>query len=1051
MTVQDGDTLKSYFNKGDIPTESNYIDLIDTIIGGVEKYGNSILLYHASGADLTDYPLTDDGLFQALSEASPGDAITVPAVTLVGNQTVPAGVILIGMGMSTIFTGEITCNGYLLNLVCTSGVTYGDDGSSEIFNSAGDLLVFGNFAIGLDPTDEIKQKHTIASDGDAATLYVQKGYAGEPIVVAYTASGGSADPDHLYILDEVIGSASADGSGVPTPYVYCVINPNQLPPGFVISGIKVRMYLRQNTQGTDKTMDANVLFMDLNDNPLSEDKALAGYLPPQYDWREYGGPNDGWTATFDAEDVNAGTVKLAARWYRNPSGILWVWVEFDYLEITFYGTGSLEYVAGVDQSEGVWAVEPGDTLTGEGLQFHGDTGTLDLPAEDPNPPLLVNSPILVVNLNADLLDGVEASGFLSSQTKLDDLASPDDNTDLDSTVEQHGLLPKLSGVSTEALLGDGTWGGIEAGASALADLTDVDVSSPEDGQALIYDLNSELWIPGDVSAGEGNGVSGVGETLYVKKLIYDLTLDADTSAFDITGIPQDYDHLELLIDGRTDETATASDLLLTFNNDTTDANYYSNHYLYNNGNTQHGYDGAGRWSMRITGANAPSNMFGQASSMIQNYASTAKNKESVAHYFTQTGAATVTSGFIEVAWFSTAAINRITLSIYTGGKKFKAGSRCQLLAWKNKLVTAGQLSAFVGTQIHKTTVSAGGLASIDITAIPAGYDYLELLFNGKSDRAGGADGIKFVFNSDTNSANYDNLYIYYGYADGHNQVAAHDSNFFDTTGASGVTSSGRCVLPGYDSATIPKSLTVETLIDHGSGSEYKVLRRGRWSGTAAISRITLSMYFGSNFVEGSTIILVGYKNTLVAGRHEIQWNTDAVEAEPSLNFEGEGVELIDDSGVSTTVKISGLYPHFASIWASYFRRAAGSWDWTSGEIATRHFLYSAAWYQYPSANGDAGEISVLLDSGSYDFAVSGATQFNLGKLDWYIDGSLAISGQDWYSATNIDAVTKANTITISTAGRHTVKWVVNGKNNSSSDYYIMLTEIGFNKQVVYTQ
>jgi hypothetical protein len=42
--------------------------------------------------------------------------------------------------------------------------------------------------------------------------------------------------------------------------------------------------------------------------------------------------------------------------------------------------------------------------------------------------------------------------------KLDDLAAPDDNTDLDATAAAHGLLPKLSGVADDALLGDGTWG-----------------------------------------------------------------------------------------------------------------------------------------------------------------------------------------------------------------------------------------------------------------------------------------------------------------------------------------------------------------------------------------------------------------------------------------------------------------------------------------------------------------------------------------------------------------------------------------------------------------
>jgi len=41
--------------------------------------------------------------------------------------------------------------------------------------------------------------------------------------------------------------------------------------------------------------------------------------------------------------------------------------------------------------------------------------------------------------------------------KLDDLASPDDNTDLDSTTGKHGLLPKLGGGTTDFLRADGTW------------------------------------------------------------------------------------------------------------------------------------------------------------------------------------------------------------------------------------------------------------------------------------------------------------------------------------------------------------------------------------------------------------------------------------------------------------------------------------------------------------------------------------------------------------------------------------------------------------------
>jgi hypothetical protein len=41
--------------------------------------------------------------------------------------------------------------------------------------------------------------------------------------------------------------------------------------------------------------------------------------------------------------------------------------------------------------------------------------------------------------------------------KLDDLADPEDNTDLDTTITAHGLCPKLSNDETEFLNGIGTW------------------------------------------------------------------------------------------------------------------------------------------------------------------------------------------------------------------------------------------------------------------------------------------------------------------------------------------------------------------------------------------------------------------------------------------------------------------------------------------------------------------------------------------------------------------------------------------------------------------
>jgi len=64
--------------------------------------------------------------------------------------------------------------------------------------------------------------------------------------------------------------------------------------------------------------------------------------------------------------------------------------------------------------------------------------------------------------------------------KLDDLATPDDNTDLDATTSEHGLLPKLDNIATHFLDGKGNWaipGGGGGGADSYQVMVSVDDST----------------------------------------------------------------------------------------------------------------------------------------------------------------------------------------------------------------------------------------------------------------------------------------------------------------------------------------------------------------------------------------------------------------------------------------------------------------------------------------------------------------------------------------------------------------------------------------------
>lgn len=70
----------------------------------------------------------------------------------------------------------------------------------------------------------------------------------------------------------------------------------------------------------------------------------------------------------------------------------------------------------------------------------------------------------------------------SDAIKLDDLAAPDDNTDLDVTTSAHGLVPKAPNDSTKFLRGDATW--------AAPSLPAVDLANFGDGSDGVVSISS---------------------------------------------------------------------------------------------------------------------------------------------------------------------------------------------------------------------------------------------------------------------------------------------------------------------------------------------------------------------------------------------------------------------------------------------------------------------------------------------------------------------------------------------------------------------------------
>lgn len=90
--------------------------------------------------------------------------------------------------------------------------------------------------------------------------------------------------------------------------------------------------------------------------------------------------------------------------------------------------------------------------------------------------------------------------YLQLNTKLDDLATPDNNTDLDASVSRHGLLPRLSGNVADSLRGDGTWvAGAGGSAVNLDGLDDVIITAPVINNTLIFNGTHFVNAPAGTS------------------------------------------------------------------------------------------------------------------------------------------------------------------------------------------------------------------------------------------------------------------------------------------------------------------------------------------------------------------------------------------------------------------------------------------------------------------------------------------------------------------------------------------------------------------------
>lgn len=141
---------------------------------------------------------------------------------------------------------------------------------------------------------------------------------------------------------------------------------------------------------------------------------------------------------------------------------------------------------------------------------------------------------------------------------------------------------------------------------------------------------------------------------------------------------------------------------------------------------------------------------------------------------------------------------------------------------------------------------------------------------------------------------------------------------------------------------------------------------------------------------------------------------------------------------------NSIYPQRAVMWHEEVNIVSGnalgveSWSYD----VNQDYIYCPL--QHPDANGDTFTQSFMIAAGTYDLYILGAGDSNNGLVDWYVDDVLIASGQDWYTAGPTYNIVKTVTdVVITGNGRHVLKGIINGKNVSSTEYYLPLSKYWF--------
>lgn len=340
--------------------------------------------------------------------------------------------------------------------------------------------------------------------------------------------------------------------------------------------------------------------------------------------------------------------------------------------------------------------------------------------------------------------------------------------------------------------------------------------------------------------------------------------DGSVGTHTFSDIPEYYDDLIVVVNGRASAASDDTQLYMRFNGDTgnnyrTQVNFFTGGLTAFAGNSAIG-DGISL--PQITSATSTAAKASGMAAEIFAYANTTFHKQVSAKSSEVYTGSEARSQLNAGSWASVAAINSLT--VYAGSSSnFEAGTKITVYARGGQVITNPQNMGMTGHMVLLDKIELGSAAaSIDFQNISQRHDDLFIVLQARSDTAAALTGVLARFNNDSSAVyDYEDIHAYSsgtGFTQYTGQTSMYLGDIAAASADAGRAGIATLQIPFYSKTNFHKAARSDFSLGYGTGgfSQGAGLVGGTWRSAAAINRITLLPAAG-NFEAGTIACVYG--------------------------------------------------------------------------------------------------------------------------------------------------------------------------------------------------